>query len=191
MGRNKALIEIGGRSFLETSVGNLHNSPVVGRVTVVTGADGAAVGARAKFFGAEVVENAQYAEGIMTSLQAGIRALPPESQAVIVALVDVPFFQTETVTSLVHLSRLQSPSITAMLGRAFYGNEPGHPCVIGADHFDAILQQASSDQGAGFLFKTHPSAYRYDCMDPGVVADFDSPSTIETHVYGRGIHQNS
>jgi molybdenum cofactor cytidylyltransferase len=99
MGSNKLLFELDGESLLRRAArralaGGL--SPLL----VVLGHQ--AERAREELAGlpCQVVVNADYQQGITTSLQAGIAALPPGARAAVVLLADMPFVTPEMLAGL-------------------------------------------------------------------------------------------
>ena len=85
---NKMLAEIGGKPLVriaaEQAVAS-HAQPVI----VVTGHEREKVEAALKGLPVRFVHNADYAEGLGTSLKAGIAAVPEENDAAVVCLGDM------------------------------------------------------------------------------------------------------
>jgi CTP:molybdopterin cytidylyltransferase MocA len=98
---------------------------------------------------AEIVVAADWQEGLAASLRAGLRAAQqgaPTAVAVIVTLVDLPGVTPEAVA---RLRRLAGP---AVLARSGYHGAPGHPVLIGRDHWQPVIESAGGDAGArGYL----------------------------------------
>src|SRR5258708_7588151 len=90
MGRTKALLVWQEKSFLEHIVSALRKSAVCSRYITVTGFDFENVASEAKRLGVEAIHNPQFSLGLMGSLQAGLRALKPDTDAVLVVLADQP-----------------------------------------------------------------------------------------------------
>jgi len=130
MGSPKALVELGGITALARIVATLRQSGVEPLVVVV--ADDHAVAAEARSAGAAVVVNATAASGRTGSIQAGLRALPPERLA-LVAPVDCPLVRASTVRAL--LARAGE----AALVRPRFAGRAGHPIVLAAAARDAVL----------------------------------------------------
>jgi CTP:molybdopterin cytidylyltransferase MocA len=112
-------------------------------VLVVLGAD--ATAARILVHAdATVVVAEHWADGLSASLRAGLAAAPREATAVVVTLVDLPRLPAAAVERL-----LAAPLTAATLRRATYDGAPGHPVVIGRDHWAAAAASATGDHGAG------------------------------------------
>ncbi len=150
-----------------------HRALVVGGcdpVLVVVGAAGEEVAALLPPEAA-VVRAAAWQEGMGASLRAGLAALAAlhaVPDAALVALVDTPGVGPEVVARLVEQA---SPSA---LAQAAYGGAPGHPVLLGRDHWDGVARVAFGDRGArGYL---RARAVRLvDCTDVGSGDDVDTP----------------
>src|SRR5262249_768807 len=93
MGFPKALLPIQGRTFVEHIVGRLTATRVDG-IYVVLGAHRERILAAVDVTHAQVVVNHDWELGQLSSLQAGLRALPHgEYDAAIMALVDHPLIE--------------------------------------------------------------------------------------------------
>lgn len=85
-----------------------------------------------------------WAEGMGASLRAGLDALDPGAHdAALVSLVDLP-----DVDSLVVGRVLAEHAGPGVLARASYDGVPGHPVLIGSDHWDEVIEAATGDRGA-------------------------------------------
>ena len=60
--------------------------------------------------GADVVLNENYREGQLSSLIAGLKSLPPETEAILLCLVDNPFITVDVVDEVVSAFRLTRPA---------------------------------------------------------------------------------
>ena len=143
MGRPKALVhDPDGTSWLVRSVGVLVDGGCE-RVCVVLGAR--ADEARALVpSGVDVVVADDWATGMSASLRAGLLAVhaDPAADAVLLSLVDLPDVSADVVR------RVLAGAGPDTLARASYDGRPGHPVVLGRDHWTAIAGSAVGDEGA-------------------------------------------
>ena len=141
MGMPKALLrEDDGTSWLHRSLAVLRDGGC-DPVTVVLGAGAAQ--ARLLLDGrVEVVVAGDWAEGMGASLRAGLGSLG-ETAACLVSLVDLPDVGADVVRRLVGAG-----AGPAVLARAAYAGVPGHPVLIGHDHWAGIVESAVGDRGA-------------------------------------------
>jgi nicotine blue oxidoreductase len=92
-------------------------------------------------------------EGMGASLRVGLAALGPDAEAAVVHLVDLPDVGADVVTRVV--SAASTTGSTTRLARAAYAGVPGHPVLIGRDHWAGVIEAAVGDQGARGYLKTH------------------------------------
>ncbi len=170
---NKLLVEVLGRPLVVTAALALqpHASPLV----VVTGHDSAAVRAALAGHPIRFVHNDAYAEGMATSIRAGVEALP-EVAGVLVCLADMPRLQPRHVAALVAAFAEAGPGaicVPTCRGRR------GHPVLFGAAHLGALCA-LSGDRGGRALLDAHRGAVReVPIDDDGVLVDVDTPADLE------------
>ncbi|WP_210439874.1 nucleotidyltransferase family protein [Nocardioides xinjiangensis] len=110
-----------------------------------------------------------WAEGMGASLSAGLTALAgTRHDAALVSLVDLPDVGGDVVARLVGTSRG-----SADLARAAYDGMPGHPVLIGRDHWTGVVATATGDRGARDYLAQHEVAL-VECGDLASGADVDT-----------------
>jgi CTP:molybdopterin cytidylyltransferase MocA len=167
MGMPKALVrDPDDTSWLRRSVGALVDGGCE-TVTVVLGAR--ADEARALVpEGARVIVADDWADGMSVSLRAGL-AILGDDDAVVLSLVDLPDVTAEVVRRVV-----AAGADPATLSRAAYDRRPGHPVVIGRDHWAGVAAAATGDQGAKPYLAAHDVAL-VECGDLATGRDVDTP----------------
>ncbi len=109
-----------------------------------------------------------WAEGMGASLRAGLVALPATvHDAALVSLVDLPDVDASVVERL--LAAATGPDV---LARAAYDGVPGHPVLIGRDHWARVIATAAGDRGARDFLAAHEVAL-VECGDLATGADVD------------------
>jgi CTP:molybdopterin cytidylyltransferase MocA len=142
-------------------------------VYVVVGADADAV-RKAAPAGSRIVEASDWREGMGASLRAGlvaVAAAEPEAAAVIVLLVDTPGVGPEVVTTLA------SHAEPDALYRATYDGRPGHPVVIGRQHWEGVIASAHGDRGGRDYLSAHGSR-DIEVGDIADGTDIDTPEAL-------------
>jgi molybdenum cofactor cytidylyltransferase len=169
MGRPKALLRAGNRTFVRRILDTLRAAGVVDAVVVVRPGHHDTV-AEIGAAGALTIVNPDPDRGQLSSLVAGLDAVDVAGvEAVIVTLVDVPLVDPATVRTL--LSRAEiSP---APIVRACHRHRHGHPVIFKRAVFDA-LRRADPAVGAKAVFAL-ATVENVDVDDPGVVRDIDTP----------------
>lgn len=171
MGMPKALVRDGsGRAWLTSAVAVLLDGGCAS-VTVVLGAsaDEARDLVPAE---AEVAIAAEWRTGMGASLRAGLRALEQTAaEAALVHLVDLPDVGAEVVRRVL----AQAGGARDALARASYGGRPGHPVLLGRDHWGSVSKAAAGDEGARSYLATHDTTL-VECGDLATGADVDRPA---------------
>ena len=176
MGTPKALVgDPAGGSFVERGLRVLRDSgcsPVI----VVVGAEAARASALASAAGADlVVEAPDWAQGQSASLRAGVTALQStDAKAACILLVDLPDVGPDVVA---RVFRAAGNSVGA-LARAAYRGVPGHPVVMGRDHWQGVLESTKGDKGARDYLAAHEHLL-VECGDLATGRDVDTPTDLQ------------
>jgi CTP:molybdopterin cytidylyltransferase MocA len=169
MGRPKAFLPFRGGTFLSAIAGTLGHrcSPVV----AVFGFDAERCMQTARPLGLRAVENPDYPLGMLTSLQAGLRVVPDESDAVFFTLVDHPAISLSTVDAL-----LRSDATIAI---PRFENRRGHPVLIRRAIFGEFLAEPPLSKVRDVIDR-HAAEIEYiEVGDPGISDDVDDPALYE------------
>jgi len=163
-------------------------------VTVVVGAAGAEVELLVRSLGRDITiaHCPDWDEGMGASLRSGLSSLAATThegegvtEAVLVTLVDLPDITPDVVARLLDSADDTGESSEQRaqghwrreLRRAAYGGVPGHPALIGRDHWDAVAREAGGDQGARGYFRSHPHEI-VECGDLATGRDADTPTEL-------------
>ncbi|MFR9722067.1 NTP transferase domain-containing protein [Streptomyces sp. MS19] len=172
-GRPKALLSLDGRLFVERAADALRAAGCA-PVHVVTGAAAAEVAGRADLPGCVLVPNPRWAEGMGSSLRAGLASLPPGTTAALVTLVDQPRVGAAAMARVLAAHRSEHT-----LAAAAYGGQRGHPVLIGAAHFAGVARSARGDRGArAYLAAREAAVVRVECGDIAAPDDIDEPGDL-------------
>ncbi|KMS72913.1 4-diphosphocytidyl-2C-methyl-D-erythritol synthase [Streptomyces viridochromogenes] len=173
-GRPKALLRHRGRPLVEHAVGVLRTAGCT-RVHVVLGARAAAVRERAELGDCVLVENPDWAEGMGSSLRAGLDSLAGTgARAALVSLVDQPGIGPEAVARV-----LAAYEDETSLVAAAYDGVRGHPVLFGAAHWAGIAATATGDRGARAYLKEREEAIRLvECGDVARPYDIDTEADL-------------
>jgi molybdenum cofactor cytidylyltransferase len=171
MGRDKALLDYHGRTFLEHILVTLRTAELA-RVAVVLGHHAEEIQRAVKLQGARVVFNPDYRRGQTSSFQAGLKALESEGVgAVVLCLVDHPAISCEVVK---HLIGAHKKSRAPVVIPTYQGHR-GHPVLIARPLFAELLA-LSPDEGANTVVRKYREDTRFvEVNDPGVLLDIDDP----------------
>lgn len=175
MGRDKALLTLGGTSFIRRIIRVYAEAPV-GQIVVVLGPDSEKVQEEISHEDVVVVENLNPAGGQISSLNIGIGSLEGRETAGILAHpVDHPLVSSDTILALLKTASANIGSIVLPVcdGRR------GHPLYFPAAVFQE-LREAPPDAGARAVVRAHANGIievRTD--DRGILADIDTQEDYE------------
>ena len=182
MGGPKALLrDERGVPYLDRAVGRLLDG--CDTVTVVLGAsadEARGVLAEAGWTDdpdVDVVDAAYWDEGMGASLRAGLTALGEgRADAALVTLVDLPDVDAAVLRRVLDAASAATGPTEALV-RSTYGGRPGHPVLIGRDHWTGVVATAAGDEGArSYLEAHHPVLC--ECGDLATGRDLDRPEDL-------------
>ena len=177
MGRPKALLrDAHGVWFLDRAVAVLREGGC-DRVTVVLGASAddarpllEAAGRAVDVVDAVVAED--WDEGMGASLRAGLEALAAgDAEAALVTLVDLPDVDGRVLRRVVEAGLSAGPRA---LVRTTYDGRPGHPVLLGREHWAGVAASATGDEGARRYLAAH-EVTEVDCTGLADPTDLDVP----------------
>jgi len=141
-------------------------------VRVVTGHESVRIRDLLADYPVEFVHNPLFAEGLSTSLRAGMTALDSGLDGVVVFLGDMPRVSAEHIRLLIENF---DPSGDRPICAPVHGTQRGNPVLWPRDYFDSI-RSLMGDSGARRLLQRNPSRVTLVNMpDDGVLFDVDSP----------------
>ncbi|MFI9168388.1 nucleotidyltransferase family protein [Streptomyces lincolnensis] len=173
-GRPKALLPHRGRPLVEYAVGVLRTAGCT-RVHVVLGAAATAVREQAELGDCLLVENPDWAEGMGSSLRAGLGSLAGTgARGALVSLVDQPGIGPEAVRRVLAGYEDESSLVSAA-----YTGVRGHPVLLGRAHWAGIVATATGDRGARAYLKAHEEAITLvECGDVARPYDIDTAADL-------------
>ncbi|MGJ1427858.1 nucleotidyltransferase family protein [Clavibacter sepedonicus] len=120
---------------------------------------------------AGVVRADDWADGMSASLRAALRAaaaLDPPPVALAVVPVDVPDLDAATVRRVLDAATVEPPT----LRQAVFRGRPGHPALLGRDHWAPLAASVRGDEGARRYLAAH-DAQLVEAADLSTGADVD------------------
>ena len=125
----------------------------------------------------DVVVAADWGEGMGASLRTGLGALGPrEADAALVTLVDLPDVDEPVLRRVLETGSGQA-ALSGAIVRATYDGRPGHPVLIGREHWAGVVATAEGDRGARTYFRTHEPV-ACECGDLATGRDLDRPEDL-------------
>lgn len=173
-GKNKLLEEFKGkplvRAAVEAAIGS-SASPVI----VITGKDADAIRQALAGLDVRFVQNPDYAEGLSSSLKAGIRAVPEECAGAMICLGDMPHVSSALIDRLIAGF---APERGAMIVAPVKAGQRGNP-VLWARRFFPEFLKLEGDMGARKLANFYDEGLReIEVEDDGAFTDIDTPAAL-------------
>ena len=171
---NKLIAEIGGKPLVRIAAEQALASRAA-PVIVVTGHERAQVEAALDGLPVRFVHNPDYAEGLGTSLKAGIAAVPKEADAAIVCLGDMPQVDSSLIDKLLAAF---DPERGALVVVPSIDGRRGNP-VVWARRFFNDLMTITGDVGARHLIASYAEAVvEVPVKGEAALTDVDTPESL-------------
>lgn len=180
MGSPKALVPYRGKTFVEHLI-EITRHPRVEVTRIVVGAHADEIRGRLAAHANEIVLNAEWEKGQLSSIQAAVRSLPDgETEGMILCPVDHPIVTAKLVARLIEEFDARGKSIALPM----YHGRRGHPLIFRASLYQELLA-ASAEVGARQVVWAHEAA---TCVvateEEGVVLNINDPITLERALAG-------
>jgi molybdenum cofactor cytidylyltransferase len=173
MGRNKLLLEVDGEPLLAGAARRARAAGLSPVVVVLGHQADAARQALAGVDGCRVVVNPDYARGIVTSLCAGLDALPADTAAAVVLLADMPFVTAGMIAALVARYRAS----TAPLVISDYEGVSAPPMLYDRSLF-AELRAMDDGRCGKQVVRRHRDEAEVLSWPATALADLDTPEDV-------------
>lgn len=198
-GRPKALLQLAGVPLVTRQLVALSGAGV-DEVAVVLGHHAEAVEAAIGSFPITLVRNPAPDEGQASSVRAGLAALSPKLDAIIVAPVDLPLIDAQDIVALIGAYRKRGEA--SMVVPRVRGTDPDPGTEVGDGvgaeglpgnpvMFDATLREAWSSGGADLACRRwrdeHPAQVRwFDTDNRRYRVDIDTPADLDAFAARTG-----
>ena len=169
MGQPKQLMPFGGSTILGQAIDNLLNSKV-NETIVVLGHRAEEVKETIAAKPVRIAVNPDYQQGMSTSIIAGLDLIDKRARAVMLALGDQPFIDSQTINSLLAAFGAHDKSIAVPV----YRGRRGHPVIFDIRYKSELLG-LKGDTGGREIIKRHPDEVLEVPVDcEGVCNDIDT-----------------
>ena len=173
-GPNKLLETISGKPLVRIAAEEALASRA-GPVVVVTGHERGKVEAALAGLDVRLVHNPDYADGLSTSVKAGLAALPPEAEAAIVCLGDMPQVTSALIDRLIAAF---DPERNALVVLPTFSGKRGNP-VLWSRRFFPELIALEGDVGARHLIGAYPEVVtEVPVENAAAMVDIDTPDAL-------------
>lgn len=173
MGTPKQLLDYGGKALLRHAAETALASRC-SKVIAVLGASAPEVSPVLDGLPVTILVNPRWAEGMGTSIQAGVRAAAESgAEAVILMLADQPLVSSGFLDRLIDVHIASGQVIVS----ARYAGTVGVPVLFARQYFDSLQALLPSQGCKGLILANPGNAYLVDC--PEAEFDIDTPEDYE------------
>lgn len=174
MGFPKALLSYQGRPFLEHLLDVTHH-PKISTRRVVLGADAEPIAKEIHLSADEIVINNEWEKGQLSSIHAALRSLPPQTDGILLLLIDHPLISSALVGELIEAFYSSKKPIVLPV----YEGRRGHPLIFGSSLFSELLH-APLETGARAVVWNHSSEIQVvQTNEEGCVLNLNDPDTLQ------------
>jgi len=170
----KPLLSLGGSTVLEKAVHSFLDAGI-SDVRVVVGHRANDLFPTIDRLGVKAIVNANYSEGMFSSITAGVASLSSEMEGFFLLPVDNPIVSLNTV------ERLRNTFFSTEFGIVYptYQGMRGHPPLISCNYVTEVLTWDKPGGMRAFLEKYEHDAVNVKVDDPGILLDMDTPEDYQ------------
>lgn len=171
-GPNKLLLPFAGKTVLETTLDRLY-AAAPGPVCVVTGHAREDIAPILQKYPVQEVFNPDYTQGMTSSIQAGIRALP-HTPGYMICLADMPLIASDTYHKLLVYFRQHIAAHPDIIVLPRFQGQKGNPVYFAGIYRQALLDHPDPE-GCRSLVQAHVAKVHWvDVPDAGILQDLDT-----------------
>ncbi len=173
MGRNKLLLPWGKTTVLGKTLTNVSASGVSSIVVIVGHESEQSIPLAEKY--GQVVINKDYTKGMLSSVQASIRALPDDIEAALVVLGDQPLVTPAIIDQLLAEYAANPRGLVAPT----YHGQRGNPVIIDRRHFAELLALPPEAAPRALLQRHSDDLLLVEVESDAILHDLDRPEDYE------------
>jgi CTP:molybdopterin cytidylyltransferase MocA len=173
MGTPKALLPYRGTTFLEHLL-NVTAHRQIGCRRVVLGADAQAISEVVELPVDEVVINEDWEAGQLSSIQCGLRSLPPGTDGMLLCPVDHPLISRELVGDLMERFYLSGKAIVLPVCKG----RRGHPVIFASRLYEELLSAPLKTGARAVVWAHHEEVFEMETAEEGCILNLNNPDAL-------------
>ena len=174
MGSPKALLSYQGRPFLEHLL-DVARHAKIGVRRVVLGADAEPIAKEIDLSHDEIVINEEWEKGQLSSIRAALRSLPPQTDGIILFLIDHPLISSALVDELITTFYESGKPIVLPV----YAGRRGHPVIFSSALYGELLN-APEETGARAVVWAHAEEVQVvRTNEEGCILNLNDPDAMQ------------
>ena len=167
IGRNKLLLDIGGKTVIERCIGAFYD--VCSKIIVVTGRYHVEIkGSLGSYNKIRIIYNKNYSQGMFSSVKTGIKEV--EATRFFIMPGDYPLLQNDTIQQMLAVNKNFIAPV--------YQGKQGHPILLHKLYIPIILSSKEASL-RDCLEKTRMNKHLVQVQDAGVVSDMDTSEAYD------------
>ena len=173
MGSPKALLPYQGRPFLEHLL-DVTKHPKISVRRIVLGPHAEPIARAVALQADEIVINADWEKGQLSSIQAGIRSLPAGTDGVLICLIDHPLISAGLVGELIAAFYAKRAPVVLPV----FNGRRGHPVLFSAAVYEELLE-APLEVGARAVVWAHAGeVLEHATTEEGCLLNLNDPESF-------------
>ncbi len=164
--QGKALVRHVAEAALEAGL-----SPLI----VVTGHYPDPVQAALSGMDVDFIHNPDYSDGLTTSLQEGISAVPAECSGALILLGDMPLVSSRAIRQIMDAFANESDKSAAV---PVIAGQRGNPVLLDRRIFTRVMQLSGDTGARALLAKADLDVLEVSVEDAGILLDVDTPEAL-------------
>jgi molybdenum cofactor cytidylyltransferase len=177
MGTNKLLLPFHGKPMINKVIDHVQQSEV-DHIWIVLGAFRDDMLAAIRDLPVNHCFNADYEQGMFTSVQCGFRNMPSSADAAIVYLGDQPMIPAEVTRKIIRAFGQSDKGILIPV----YRGRKGHPVLI-AKKYKVIIDTLFAPEGMHtFMEKYREDILEVEVQTPGILRDIDTKQDYKNEI---------
>ncbi len=169
MGKPKMLLPFGDKTIIEKVVSSANRSSL-NHIIVVLGAEADPISRVLEHYPVKTVFNPHPENGMLSSIQCGLKSLPEETGAVMILLGDQPMIGNSVIDKVLCAFKKSGKNIIV----AGYGRMRGHPILIGKKYINEILDLSLDKSLKDLLHKYPGDIEEVETGSPEILRDIDT-----------------
>jgi xanthine dehydrogenase accessory factor len=171
MGKPKMLLPFGDKNIIENVVSNATQSGL-DKIFVVLGAGADDISRILKGYPVEIKFNSNYKEGMFSSVQLGLKALPSDTDGVMILLGDQPMVGSDVIDKVLEAGRNSDKGIIIVS----YDKKRGHPILLKRKYIQEVIDLPMNKSLKEILIKYPDDVEEVETGSPEILRDIDTES---------------
>ncbi|MFM9951181.1 MAG: NTP transferase domain-containing protein [Saprospiraceae bacterium] len=170
---NKLLLPFRGRTMLETTLDQIVASGAE-EIIVVLGHESDRILPLLEKFPVKTTFNPDFAVGMTTSIQAGVRVASADSDGFMICLSDMPLIESAIYRSLTDAFFEKKNADEWVIVQPVFENTPGNPVIFSAWYKNEILALTFNEGCKPILQKNLEHVHRFAIPNKSILMDADT-----------------